>query len=285
MTCVALAVTGVATAIISGLNNFVLVLILFFVQGIGFGGIDVMANCVMPELWGLRVQPWMQALHSMFGVGAIIGPALVGSIGYKDTFIIVALCSFVPLAGLVAVFIYDLKRKLLHEKVMRESERDEAGAPEKRAVAPDLEEAKGTEPAADVKMVPLTLKMLITAFYFVYVGMESGYAGWIPTFALDEGVTQSYSQAAYLSSYFWAALTAGRVLAIVIAVWVSATSMLRSQLAIASVCAVLIVLIANTTYANTAGVSGFYGFALSSIFPLAMTIVSDYGYTMCALPA
>jgi hypothetical protein len=41
-------------------TSFGLILALFFFQGIGFGGIDMMANCALPEFWELRAQPWMQ---------------------------------------------------------------------------------------------------------------------------------------------------------------------------------------------------------------------------------
>lgn len=279
MTCAALAITGVATGIISDLRSFPAVLALFFIQGVGFGGIDVMANCVMPELWSLRVQPWMQALHSCFGVGAIIGPALVGSIGYKSAFIIIALFSFVPLAGLLGVHFIGQKSKRMQD-LEDDIDGSKHGSLTTGAVAGDVSSAE-TKGESTVP-VPLLLKLLIAGFYFVYVGVESGYAGWIPSFALDEDVTDSVAQAAYLSSYFWAALTGGRLLAIVVAVYASATSMLRFQLVLTAVSAVLILFLAGSSYADSAGVSAFFGFALSSVFPLAMTIVSDYGFAMDA---
>jgi hypothetical protein len=40
-------------------------LFFFFVQGLGFGGIDTMANCVLPELWGRRLQAWMPKEESL----------------------------------------------------------------------------------------------------------------------------------------------------------------------------------------------------------------------------
>eukprot|EP01034_Spumella_vulgaris_P021797 gene21797-27866_t len=244
-----------------------------------------MANCVMPELWGLRVQPWMQALHSCFGVGAIIGPALVGSIGYRPAFIIIALFSFVPLAGLFGVYLLSLKQKPLQEledDKESDTEHDQSLTKNSSESSSSTDDTANSTTSASSVPVPLVLKLLIAGFYFIYVGVESGYAGWIPSFALDENVTDSISKAAYLSSYFWAALTGGRVLAIVVAVYVSATSMLRFQLLMAAICVVMILFLAGTTYSNSAGVSAYFGFALSAIFPLAMTIVSDYGFAMDA---
>ena len=62
--CLAVAITGLANGMLTISDTYGVAMFLFFLQGLGFGFIDTCANCVMPELWGKRVQPWMQALHS-----------------------------------------------------------------------------------------------------------------------------------------------------------------------------------------------------------------------------
>ena len=62
--CLAVAITGLANGMLTISSTYAVAMFLFFLQGLGFGFIDTFANCVMPELWGKRVQPWMQALHS-----------------------------------------------------------------------------------------------------------------------------------------------------------------------------------------------------------------------------
>jgi len=64
--CLAVALTGLANGMLTISTTYDVAMFLFFLQGIGFGFIDTFANCVMPELWGRRVQPWMQALHSWY---------------------------------------------------------------------------------------------------------------------------------------------------------------------------------------------------------------------------
>ncbi len=59
-TCVALILSGISTLIVGMTSSFGFILALFFIQGIGFGGVDMMANCAIPEFWELRAQPWMQ---------------------------------------------------------------------------------------------------------------------------------------------------------------------------------------------------------------------------------
>jgi MFS family permease len=58
--CVSLILSGISTLIVGQVDNFGLILAMFFFQGIGFGGVDMMANCAIPEMWELRAQPWLQ---------------------------------------------------------------------------------------------------------------------------------------------------------------------------------------------------------------------------------
>jgi predicted MFS family arabinose efflux permease len=63
LACLFLIINGVAMFLVAEANDFILLMILFSLQGVGFGGIDMMCNCAVPELWGLRAQPWMQGFH------------------------------------------------------------------------------------------------------------------------------------------------------------------------------------------------------------------------------
>jgi len=98
--CLAVSITGIANGMLTISKTYPLAMFLFLIQGLGFGFIDTFANCVMPELWRERVNPWMQALHSCFGIGAVIGPSLVGSLGWINAFILIAFLSLVPVLGL-----------------------------------------------------------------------------------------------------------------------------------------------------------------------------------------
>ena len=101
LTAACLLLSGITTGLVALSSNYYIVLLLFGVQGIGFGGVDTFANCSLPELWETRVGPWMQALHAFFGLGAIIGPAIVGLLGFRPAFIFVFIISTVPLLGLL----------------------------------------------------------------------------------------------------------------------------------------------------------------------------------------
>jgi hypothetical protein len=129
--------------------------------------------------------------------------------------------------------------------------------------------------------VTFTLRMVILAFYFIYTGIEAGYAGWIPVYVLEEGITATDSQAAYVSATFWAAMTIGRMLAVFTAMAFSATFMLRFHLVFSAACAVMFMFVEQVgTLQYALMVSALMGLAESAIYALVMTIVSDYGYTM-----
>lgn len=295
LTAVSLLITGIATAVVTLSTNFPVAIFMFFVQGIGFGGIDTMGNCGLPEMWGKRVQPWMQAMHSCFGLGGIIGPAMVGSMGYVFAFRMVGLMSFVPLLALVCPYILQTVSgsslrgegwNSLHdgdiEVVVELNGAQQNTADEAGRTSTDLKAEDRISDDSQEKqiMAPLYIRLLVASFFFIYVGAETGYAGWVASYAILIDVTQNKSKAAYLSAIFWAFLTLGRILAVPSAVYFSATTMIRAQLTLIVLGSLFVAMFFSISYSSACYVSGFIGFALSSIFPVMMTIFSDYGYTM-----
>ena len=129
----------------------------------------------------------------------------------------------------------------------------------------------------NTKDVPISIRISLALFYFFYVGVECGYGGWISTYVLDKN-TDSSSKAAFSSAIFWSALTAGRVLAIVFALFMKGHTMLKIQLILSAVACILIVTISPISYVNACLASAILGYALSSIFPLAMTLCGELGF-------
>lgn len=290
LVCLATIGTGLTLAVTQGIQSYAGCMILYFVQGIGFGFIDTLANCLMPELWTLRVGPWMQCLHSCFGIGAIIGPVLVASLNFNKAFIVICIISIVPVAFLLIARVINMKKNEENSgsnsvelagiyggdsNDIEKSDRD-------HAVQMDSSLMKETKISDELVRKPpaSSIKMLMFFFFFLYVGCECAYGGWIPTYLLEKGTATSYSAAAYAAAIYWALLTTGRILAIPIALKATATTMLRTQLVLCIVGVVLISTIAARTYMDALVASGVFGFALSSIFPLGMVIITDYGFLM-----
>ncbi len=258
-------VCGTCLFLIDKIDNYDICILLFVIQGCFFGLINTITNILLPELWGKRVAPWMQTMHASFGVGAILGPACIGYFGYNFDFFLLSVTSFLPCLTLL---LYHLFLSLAHPSSLLIKQRNTA-----KDTSPKTSRARDT---------PLTLKLLVSGFFLFYVGAEASYAGWISSYALLEHVTESEADAAYLSSIFWAALTVGRVTAIPLAIFFSSTTLIRIQLFLAVVAGLLCLTILSHSYLAACVVSAVSGYALSSMFPVMLTIVSDYGYRVDA---
>lgn len=328
LTSISILVSGLCMVLIQSTTDFRIILFVFGIQGFAFGGIDTFANCALPELWKLDVNPWMQSMHASFGIGALVGPALVGRFHFNSAFRFISISSLVPLFGIIASYYccystsIDVDIELQSEEKFCDSEFESKEGvemiykdlviyePESVMAFADSKTIEGKQyqlvkvdddhevnhslnVSSDVpsvytltsalkvtKDVPWDIKALITLFYFVYVGSESGYSGWISMFGLSSHLTESESSAAYLCSFFWTGLTLGRLLAIPQSMYFTASAMVRFQLGLSVLMSVYFLYFPAVSYEETSIVSLLFGFAMSSIFPLMMIIVTDYGYVM-----
>ena len=100
----------------------------------------------------------------------------------------------------------------------------EKGGSESLCEVGDVEDTEhiGT-PGEKGKLLPLPMgiRLLVVTFFVFYVGSESGYGGWISSYLLRRGVVRDKAKAAFVASVYWGGLTAGRLLAIPIAVFIS----------------------------------------------------------------
>ena len=301
MACISLIFIGITMFFIAFARSFYLVLFLFLIQGLGFGGMDMMVNCAVPELWGLRAQPWMQGLHTMFGIGSFMGPFFVGMFGYKLAFIVIAFCCFAPLGLLLLgslVGTQQGKQKHLAVSSSEDNASESNTSIEMTSVHGGLLRSDSTDisdtssvssshvnnhsTASSPVTFPLTstIKNLTCVFYFVYTGCSAAFAAWITVYALDVHVTENNADAAYLTSVFWLSMTVGRIIAIFVAVYLSSTTMLRIKLSQCVIACILLLLISDKSYASLVAVTIVFGYADSSIFPLGMTVLTDYGFEM-----
>jgi len=163
-------------------------------------------------------------------------------------------------------------------------EAEEVGAP---AVPPLIvtEAAAATPtatgPATSKLVLPAAYKALFTAFFFVYVGAEAGFGSWITTYVLQKGVTVNTDDAAFIAAYYWAALTAGRALAIIQAVYMTASNMMALQLTLCAIAVVLNNTIMGKNYDQACATAIMFGYSLSSIFPLVRVCI--WHACLCAI--
>ena len=219
-----------------------LLLITMFILGAAESGVDVGANTLLGWVHGTAVGPFMNAMHSLFGVGALIAPLIVAQI---VSFRLPPTQSYLFLA-------------LLLIPVSLVFVRLPSPIPAARIVT-------GTHAAAKPRTV-----LLIGLFLFLYVGAEVGFAGWIYTYATTLRLSDA-NTAAYLTSLFWGALTLGRMLTIPVVARMSPESVLVSSLA---GCLISLAMILASPSSLTVVFAGTFclGVSMAPIFPTTLSL-------------
>jgi FHS family Na+ dependent glucose MFS transporter 1 len=160
---------------------------IMFMIGIAEAAVDVGGNTLIVWNFGDRVEPFMNGLHFMFGLGAFIAPLVVA---YALQLTGGITWAYWVLAALIVPSILWLLR--LPSPPVRKAE---------------------TTATGEAVQVNWLLVGLISFFFFLYAGAEISYGAWIFTYAKTLNLADE-TVAAYLTSAFWGALTVGRLLSI-----------------------------------------------------------------------
>lgn len=424
---ISVTIAGFGSFILLLFNNIWILLCIVFIQGFVFAGIDVVANILLPNLWKGRVQPWLQTLHACWSLGGIIGPAILGSIGYYGSNVVLMILSFIPI---VLLFInnivendnnnnnnesffnskkiqymfqlrnisdffsnyqnnndpkkrYSKKTSKKNNNDNRDNDNDEDGDEEEledddsdgydngiqirplqdnkinssnyvsssatssttinydfnsfsnhitdidydgdgenenyeksRPSSSSSSSLPISSPISPTELIenstnkeknsnsnngssnnnsnntnnntelssdstsehhspdeywtlPNSIRVLLFLFYFIYVGLETGYGGWIPTYAVERKIAKNDAEGAYLASIFFFAISAGRLTAIPLAAIYTPNFLIRIQLAIVIIGMILVTVIGNGIigYIGLSIATGVLGYGISCIFP------------------
>jgi FHS family Na+ dependent glucose MFS transporter 1 len=218
-----------------------LLFVVIFMIGVAEAAIDVGGNTLLVWVFGEKVGPYMNGLHFMFGAGAAIAPLIVARVilfsgGITWTFWVLALLVFPA-----ALWVW-------------------------RVPSPGAHAAART---AQEDRVNYVLVALIAAFFFLYVGAEVGFGSWVFTYATTLKLADE-ATAAYLTSAFWGALTAGRLLAIPLAARLRPRTILAMDLAGCLLSVGLALLWPGSTVAIWLAAVGA-GLFMASVFPTLLS--------------
>ena len=217
---------------------------LMMLLGAAESGLDVGANTLLVRLHAKRVGPFMTALHSFFGIGALVAPLIVAQtnlLGYETV------TSYFVLAFLVlpiAAYTIRLPNQI-------------------HASAPPQTSSGATN---------RSFVFLIALFLFLYVGAEVGFAGWIFTYATEQRLAAPVT-AAYLTSLFWGSLTAGRIAMIPLTARIRPTLILLIGITGSLLSVGLIIVAPSSVVIVFAGSIGL-GLFMAPIFPTALSFAS-----------
>lgn len=219
-----------------------LLLITMLILGAAESGLDVGANTLLGWAHGAEVGPFMNTMHSLFGVGALIAPLLVvQTVSLK----LPATHSYFFLALLI------MPVSLIFLRLPSPTARVRAG-----------EAVTSKSPQV----------FLIALFLFLYVGSEVGFGGWIFTYATNLQLSDT-SRAAYLTSLFWGGLTLGRMLTVPIAARIRAEALLVGSLA-ACLISLVLILASPSTFAVVLAGTCCLGVSMAPIFPTTLSLTA-----------
>jgi fucose permease len=179
----ALGVLALGCAAVAAAPSWLALLAAVLLVGFGAGALDFGLNQLLAHSAGSEAGPSarLNVVHAQYGVGAVLGPLLVAATG--DRALPVVFTAAAGVAVLLALALRGLSGRL-HAPVG-------VGGRARR----------------------LGLSPLVAAFvaaYVLYLGVETGVGGWMPTHL--QWIGYGTGTAATLTSAFWCALAAGRLL-------------------------------------------------------------------------
>ena len=217
----------------------------FAVVGMAGGAVDAAGNTFVMWSRSGNVGSLMSALHLSFGVGALLCPILIDRSQVWRGDISVACWVIATLATTTAVFV--LTR-----------------------TAPVHPQHGADEPVAPAA----TGDLAAVAFFFVlYVGLETGFGGWVHTYA-ERIHLGGAGAAAALTTTFWASFTLGRLASVGVARRVRPGHLLFASTALA-VCAAGVLMTGSSpviTYVGTV----LMGLGTAPQFPCMMAFAEEH---------
>ncbi len=235
---VALLALALLAISVPALGSLPLLLLAFGLIGVPLGVMDVGGNTLIVWLFRDDVPPYMNALHLSFGVGAFAGPLIFDRFAVATGNAAITFWLFGVLMLPVAAWLTRLP------------------SPDRPAIA------QVTAEGSSLLRRYAWLVGLMAVFFFLHMGAELAFGGWIYTYADD--ATGSATLARVINSAFWGGLVLGRLVAIPLALRLSPRTMLQLDL-IGSVSSLaLLILFPNSIPALWVGTIGF-GISIASL--------------------
>ncbi|QFR03071.1 MFS transporter [Streptomyces phaeolivaceus] len=208
--------------------------------GFGFGGIDYGLNQLCAVGFGHRSTAMLNILNAHFGIGAILGPALIAAFGaehYPALFLAFAAANLPLLLCLRGV----------RDRVPRPGTETAESRPGGSVLGRSLGSVLG----------------VFVALYVLHVGIEAGVGGWEPTHL--ETVGYGAGAAATATSVYWLMMTVGRFLVAPLALRHSPQTIITVSCAGMTVC----LLLASVPWLAPYAYAGV-GLFIAPIFPTGL---------------
>ncbi len=233
------------------------VIVMTALTGLGFGMVDSVSNAVVAAEAPHEGGAALNLLHTFFGVGALLGPLIVAAFlstaaGWHAIFLVTSGLAIVGTLLVIAVPI-----PLPAHLTVPQRQRSTGTGIAERA---DLLEGSPWRSS---------YLWLIAGLIFLFVGMEQLTGGWISAY-FNSILRAHVNMAAQSAAIYWAAVTAGRLLASGIALRMPSERLLGGSVTLALAALVALALAGTIAPALLALSAAGLGFA--PIYPTIMAI-------------
>lgn len=240
---------GVTSFFIPGIQRMWGLLAAMVIMGWGMGILDVGGNTLL--LWQKLKDPGsaMNALHFFYGLGSFLSPLiLAGAIQYtggiKVGYVMYGIV-FIPLVLLVL-----------------------------QGDSPQPPQEKDSDQVSFSLGKNRRTLILISVFFFLYVGVEVGFGGWIAAYGLKSDLTTAVT-GAVLTSAYWGAFTAARLASVPLAARWKPSTLLILDFSGGLISLAVILVWPSSRVALWGGALGL-GWSLASVFPTMLTFANRH---------
>lgn len=239
-----------ALAFFAATPSIVLNFILSMLIGFGQGGVDVTINYSVSRMQKPGESRPMGIIHSAYAIGSVIGPAITGIIIYAGLHWQLVFRAVAGLTTLIGIIMLTLPFQRIKETQYKSTSDMASGKPSHQAM--------------------FYLSGLIL---FLYVGLEFGTSRWISEyFVTTLGINASIG--AGMVSIFWIAILLGRIAVPILFQKIERSILLTRLSLFATVSIAFSILVKSPIMAAICFFAT--GLGCSAIYPLVMTITSQY---------
>jgi MFS transporter, FHS family, glucose/mannose:H+ symporter len=225
--------------------------------GLGFGIAVPAANLLVAEVHQFHRSAALNLLNFSWSVGAVACPFLVAA-AVRAHHVPLLLAGFAGLLFSVAVGIAAMPSRVVEPRASR-------GNDAQSLASVDLSTSDLSKSWRNNSIV------LLASLFFLYVGVENSFGGWIASYAKSTG-TLSMELALMSSSFFYSALMVGRWLASLVLRRVEEVTLARAGLLTA--CAGMTCLLLSHASLGVLAGASVTGLGLAAVYPITISLLS-----------